>query len=95
MYFNHQEKFLKTLYKSEYVCDKEILGVIWAFTEKFDKTTSLAFTKWLNKQNVDLLSDDPEPKVFKRNTGNEEMRRRCLNVLNSAYYGKARKWYRK
>ncbi|KAI9365300.1 hypothetical protein BD770DRAFT_406534 [Pilaira anomala] len=44
-------------YMLDYVCDKEILGVDWAFTKKLDKTTSLAFSKWLNKQNVDFLSE--------------------------------------
>ncbi|KAI8876385.1 hypothetical protein K501DRAFT_338113, partial [Backusella circina FSU 941] len=73
-------------YKLDYVYSKEILGVIWVFTEKFDKTTSLAFSKWLNKQNVDFLSVEPERKVVKGSTGNEKIRRRYLNVLNSTYY---------
>lgn len=75
-------------YKLDYVYDKEILGVIWAFTKKFDKTTPLAFSKWLNKQNVDFLSVELERKFVKENTGNEKLRRRHLNVLDNGYYGK-------
>lgn len=48
-----------------------------------DKTTPLAFCRWLNKQNVDFLLDEPECKVVK---GNKKIRRRYLNVLNSGYY---------
>ncbi|CEG68079.1 hypothetical protein RMATCC62417_04405 [Rhizopus microsporus] len=78
-------------YKLNYVYDKEILGAVWTFTNNFDKTTLLAFNQWLNKQNVDFLSDEPEHKAVKGNVGNEKIRRRCLYVLDMAYYGKARK----
>lgn len=82
-----------SLFKLNYVYDKEILGIVWTFTKKFDKTTPLAFTHWLNKQNVDFLSDEPERKVVKGNTENKKIRRRHLNVLDNGYYGKARKWH--
>ncbi|KAG2197272.1 hypothetical protein INT47_010978 [Mucor saturninus] len=48
-----------------------------------------------NKQNIDFLSEEPERKLVKGDTGDEKIRRRHLNVLNSVYYGKARKWHRK
>ncbi|KAI8636626.1 hypothetical protein BD408DRAFT_486790 [Parasitella parasitica] len=73
-------------YKLNNVYDKEILGVVWTFTKKFDKTTSLALTQWLNKQNVDFLSDEPERKVVKGNTKNKKLRRRHLNVLDNGCY---------
>lgn len=79
-------------YKLDYVYDKEILGVVWAFTKKFDKTISLAFSKWLNKQNIDFLSEESERKLIKGDT-DKKIRRRHLNILNSVYYGKARKWH--
>ncbi|KAG2234684.1 hypothetical protein INT48_005836 [Thamnidium elegans] len=72
-------------YKLSYVYDKEILGAVWTFTKKFDKTTSLAFTQWLNKQNLDFLSDEPERKVVKGNTENKKLRRRHLNLLDNGY----------
>ncbi|KAL4208537.1 hypothetical protein AB4K20DRAFT_1970188 [Rhizopus microsporus] len=50
-------------YKLNYVYDKEILGVVWTLTSKFDKTIPLAFSQWLNKQKVDFLSDEPERKI--------------------------------
>jgi hypothetical protein len=53
----------------------------------------LAFTQWLNKQNVDFLSDEPERKVAKGNTENKKIRMRHLNVLDYGYYGKTRKWH--
>ncbi|KAI7850014.1 hypothetical protein BDC45DRAFT_519198 [Circinella umbellata] len=56
------------------------------FTKKFDKTTPLAFTRWLNKQNVDFLSDEPGRKIKKENTGNNKIRMRHLNVLDNGYY---------
>ncbi|KAI7894043.1 uncharacterized protein EV154DRAFT_415778, partial [Mucor mucedo] len=72
-------------YKLDYVYDKEIL-VVWAFTKRFDKTTSLAFSKWLKKQSIDFLSEETERKLVKGDTGDEKIRRRHLNVLNSVYY---------
>ncbi|KAG1453956.1 hypothetical protein G6F46_004267 [Rhizopus delemar] len=75
-----------SLYKLNYVYDKEILGIVWTFTKKFDKTTPLAFTQWLNRQNVDFLSNEPERKTVKGNTESKKIRRRHLNVLDNSYY---------
>ncbi|KAI8973629.1 hypothetical protein BDF20DRAFT_1002557 [Mycotypha africana] len=79
------------LYKLQFVDDKEILGIVWTFTTKFDRYTLLAFTQWLNKQNVDLLTDEPERKIVKRSSEKVRLRMRALSVLDSRYYGKARK----
>ncbi|KAI7857943.1 hypothetical protein BDC45DRAFT_499716 [Circinella umbellata] len=56
------------------------------FTKRFDKTTPLSFTRWLNKQNIDFLSDEPERKIKKGNAGNNKIRMHHLNVLDNGYY---------
>ncbi|KAI9356064.1 hypothetical protein BD770DRAFT_420412 [Pilaira anomala] len=81
----HVEFSPDSSYKLDYVYDKEILGVVWVSTKKFDKTTALAFSKWLNKQNIDFLLEEPERKLVKGDT-DKKIRRRHLNVLNSVYY---------
>jgi hypothetical protein len=77
------------LYKLDYVHDKDILGVIWRYTEKFDKYTSLRFTHWLNGHNIDITLDEPQRKVLKRNGDSTKERRRHVNMLDNKYFGRA------
>lgn len=77
------------LYKLDYIYDKEILGVVWRYTNKFDKYTSLRFSHWLNKHNIDIALDEPQRKVVKTNGDATKLRRRHVNMLDSKYFGKA------
>lgn len=77
------------LYKLDYVNDKDILGVLWRYTDKFDKYTPLKFTHWLNGHNIDITSVEPQRKVLKRNSNFTKERRRCVSILDSKYFSRA------
>ncbi|EPB88012.1 hypothetical protein HMPREF1544_05190 [Mucor circinelloides 1006PhL] len=51
----------------------------------FDKKTPLGFSQWLNKNNVDLTSTEPERKITKTST-EIRARSRQLNVLHDISY---------
>lgn len=70
------------------IYDKDILSIIWKFSHKFDNKTPLAFSKWLNVQNVDLTDTDPERKIVKTNESVVKLRKRELQILDDTYYGK-------
>ncbi|KAG2210885.1 hypothetical protein INT47_000039 [Mucor saturninus] len=72
-------------YKLISVHGKDILSVIWKFTSKFDKKGLLGFSQWLNKNNVDLTSTEPERKITKTST-EIRARSRQLNVLHDVNY---------
>ena len=47
------------------VSDKTVLGILWKYTERFNKTTALGFNQWLEKQIIDFLLEEPQRKVLK------------------------------
>lgn len=87
IYRPKEEYLFDSRYKLISVRDKDILSVIWKFTHKFDKKTPLGFSQWLNKNNVDLTSTEPERKITKTST-EIRARSRQLNVLHDISYGK-------
>ncbi|KAI9270833.1 hypothetical protein BY458DRAFT_509901 [Sporodiniella umbellata] len=68
------------------VYDKDILSVIWKYSHIFDKKTPLGFSQWLNLQNADLTSTEPERKVQKTKGKEMKLRSRQLYVLDDKYY---------
>jgi hypothetical protein len=70
------------------VYDKDILSIIWKYSHKFDQKTPLGFSKWLNLQNIDLISTEPDRKSIKTNENEKKLRCRQLYVLDNKYYGK-------
>ncbi|KAI8375566.1 hypothetical protein BD560DRAFT_72247 [Blakeslea trispora] len=76
-------------FKLTNVSDKTVLGVLWKYTERFNKTTALGFNQWLKKQNIDFLIEEPELKVLKLpGSETEKLRIRVLSVLDSQFHGK-------
>ncbi|KAG0756018.1 hypothetical protein G6F16_003063 [Rhizopus arrhizus] len=63
---------------------KEIFGVVWKYTNKFDEKSLLSFTTWCNKHKLDFLSVEPECKALKGQ--NQKIRFRHLNVLDEKYH---------
>lgn len=88
-YRPNSEHCTDSLFKLTSVSDKTVLGVLWKYTERFNKTTALGFNQWLRKQNIDFLNQDPERKVLK-SQGSEtvKIRVRTLSVLDNQFYGK-------
>ncbi|KAI9032525.1 hypothetical protein CLU79DRAFT_859181 [Phycomyces nitens] len=82
------EHYKDSLFKLKYVSGKEILDVVLSFTECFNKTTALGFSRWLKKQNIDFLNQEPERKVLNiQGSETEKLRTRILSVLDSQFHG--------
>ncbi|KAG1452563.1 hypothetical protein G6F46_012375 [Rhizopus delemar] len=74
-------------FKLTNVSDKTVLGVLWKYTERFNKTTALGFNQWLKKQNIDFLIQEPERKVLKiQGSETKKLRIRILSVLDSQFH---------
>ncbi|OBZ80615.1 hypothetical protein A0J61_11336 [Choanephora cucurbitarum] len=69
-------------FKLTNVPDKTVLGVLWKYTERFNKTTALGFNQWLKKQNIDFLIQEPE----RKRSETEKLRIRVLSVLDSQFH---------
>lgn len=88
-YRPESEHFPDSLFKLNYVYDKDILGVVWNYTERFNKFTALGFSQWLNKQNIDFLNQEPTRKVITTpESQQKKVRVRRLSVLASKFHGK-------
>lgn len=57
------EYYSGSLYSLKTVSTKEIFGVIWKYTDRFDDKTLLSFNKWCNKNKVDFLSVEPNDDI--------------------------------
>ncbi|KAG1057987.1 hypothetical protein G6F43_000189 [Rhizopus delemar] len=87
VYRPNSENCTDSLFKLTSVSDKTVLGVLWKYTERFNKTTALGFNQWLRKQNIDFLNQDPERKVLKsQESETVKIRARILSVLDNQFY---------
>lgn len=83
------ERVTDSPFKLTNVSDQKVLGVLWKYTERFNKTIVLGFNQWLKKQNIDFLIQEPERKVLTiRGSETEKLRIRILSVLDSQFHGK-------
>lgn len=84
LYRPTDEYYANSLYTLKKVSMKEIFGVVWKYTNKFDEKSLLSFTTWCNKHKLDFLSVEPECKALKGQ--NQKIRFRHLNVLDEKYH---------
>lgn len=85
----NSEHCTDSLFKLASVSDKTVLGVLWKYTERFNKTTALRLNQWLRKQNIEFLNQDPERKVLKsQESETVKIRVRALSVLYNQFDGK-------
>lgn len=85
----NSEHCADSLFKLTSVSDKTVLGILWKYTERFNKTTALRFNQWLRKQNIEFLNQNPERKVLKsQESETVKIRVRTLSVLYNQFDGK-------